>query len=165
MKKLILIRHGRTEEQIQGISDFERSLTHKGKVASKAMANRLKEKENTPGVIISSPAFRALETAIIFAREFGIKPEKILINSNIYSKMNLKLLPEILSVAGKDDELVTLVGHNPSFTEIADSICNEGCDFLPKSGIIAISFDIKSWTEILNNKGNIEYLLKPEKEL
>jgi phosphohistidine phosphatase SixA len=33
------------------------------------MARKLVEKEKSPGVILSSPAFRALETALIFAGE------------------------------------------------------------------------------------------------
>ncbi|HNW57258.1 MAG TPA: histidine phosphatase family protein [Bacteroidales bacterium] len=164
MKKLILIRHGRAEEQITGISDFERSLSTKGKNISRLMARRLMEEEDTPGIIITSPAFRALETAIIFSREFGMKPDKIFLDSTIYSKMNLKLLPGILSTA-KDAEMVTLVGHNPSITEIADSLCTEECGFIPKSGVIGISFNITSWSEVKPNSGEIMFFLKPEKEL
>ena len=90
MKKLIFIRHGRAEDPAPEISDFERSLTLKGKSISKLMAHKLHEKENTPGVLITSPAFRALETAIIFAEEFGIKSETIILNSDLYYKMNFK---------------------------------------------------------------------------
>ena len=88
MKKLIFVRHGKAEDPAPEISDFERSLTMKGKIISKLMAQKLREKENSPGIIITSPAFRALETAFIFAEEFGIEPEKIIINSKLYYKMN-----------------------------------------------------------------------------
>ena len=42
MKKLIFVRHGKAEEE-SGISDFERSLTLKGKVISGLMALKLAE--------------------------------------------------------------------------------------------------------------------------
>ncbi|HEX7493785.1 MAG TPA: histidine phosphatase family protein, partial [Bacteroidales bacterium] len=67
MKKLIFIRHGKAEDPVHEISDFERSLTLKGKIISRLMAQRLMEKEKSPGIIVTSPAFRALETAFIFA--------------------------------------------------------------------------------------------------
>ncbi len=81
MKKIIFVRHGRAEDQASEFSDFERSLTTRGKVISKQMAKWFREKESKPGILISSPAFRALETAIIFAEEYGIKPDNIIMDS------------------------------------------------------------------------------------
>jgi phosphohistidine phosphatase len=162
MKKLIFIRHGKAEDGSPEISDFERSLTLKGKLISRLMANKLREKEKSPGVIVSSPAFRALETALIFAGEFGINVADLILNSNIYYKMSLHNLPTILSVINEDTEIVTIFGHNPSFTQIANSLSREGCDSLPKSGIVCISFDIKTWSDISPNNGKTEYFLKPD---
>jgi phosphohistidine phosphatase len=163
MKKLIFIRHAKAEDQSAEISDFERSLTIKGKMISKQTARKLKETEKSPGIMITSPAFRALETAIIFAGEFGIAPENIQINSNLYFKMNSKYLREILDQTNEDSDSITLFGHNPSFSELADSLCNGGCDFLPKCGVIGISFIVTKWQEIKHGTGRIEYFLKPEK--
>jgi phosphohistidine phosphatase len=162
MKKIIFVRHGIAEDQAFEISDFERSLTHKGKTISKKMARQLMEKENTLGVIITSSAFRALETAYIFAGEFGIKPENAIVDSNLYNKMNISYLTELLSIRGTKSEIISLFGHNPAFTEIADSLCNTGCDFIPKSGIVCISFNIKEWRELRPNTGQLEYFMKPK---
>jgi len=165
MKKIIFVRHGKAEDPAQEISDFERSLTLKGKIISRRMAQRLMEKEKSPGIMITSPAFRALETAIIFAGTFGVEPEKIILNSRIYFKMNFQYLPELLALISEDNNAVTLFGHNPSFTELAGILSREGCDFIPKSGIIGISFNVMTWSEIRRNSGNMEYFLKPEKVL
>jgi phosphohistidine phosphatase len=165
MKKIIFIRHGKAEDPASEISDFERSLTLKGKSVSKLMAIKFREIENSPGIMITSPAFRALETSYIFAREFGIEPEKIITNSTLYYKMSFHYLPVLLSLTGEDTDSITLFGHNPSFTEIAGSLCKGGCDFIPKCGVIGISFNIKTWPEIRHNTGKIEYFLKPEREL
>jgi len=165
MKKLIFVRHGRAEDQTPLLSDFERSLTMKGKAITQAMALKLKERENDPGVIFSSPAFRALETAIIFAREFGNDPEKIILKSNIYFKLNLNTLSLILSEVSDDINIVTLFGHNPSFTEIPDRLSKNGCDFLPKSSVVCLSFKSETWKGVLHEKGKQEYFLKPDKAL
>jgi phosphohistidine phosphatase len=161
MKKLIFVRHGKAEDDSDEISDFERSLTQRGKVISRLMARKLVEKEKSPGIIISSPAFRSLETALIFAGEYGINNEDVIMNSNLYYQMNLKNLPAILSVINEDAEVVTLFGHNPSFTQIANNLSKDGCDFIPKSGVVCISFNIMTWSEIARNSGKIEYFLKP----
>jgi phosphohistidine phosphatase len=165
MKKLIFIRHGKAEEQSPDISDFERSLTLRGKIISREMARMFMEKEKSAGVILSSPAFRALETAFIFAIEFGIDAENIVIKSDIYNKMNLQNLSSMLSSISEKNKIVTLFGHNPSFTQLANILCKQGCEFIPKSGIVCLSFNSITWQEIGHNNGKMEYFLKPEKTL
>jgi phosphohistidine phosphatase len=164
MKKLIFVRHGKAEDPSSGISDYERSLTLKGKIISRMMGKKLREVEKSTVTIISSPAFRAIETALIFALEFGVDPDKIILNSNIYYKMNLRDLPDIISGAGESCKTIILFGHNPSFTEIVSGLCREGCDFMTKTSVAGISFDILKWPEIRQKSGKLEYFLKPEKE-
>jgi phosphohistidine phosphatase len=165
MKKIILVRHGKAEEAASGISDFERSLTLKGKIISRLMARKLRETEKDHIVFVTSPAFRALETALVFAAEFGIEAEKIIISSILYYKMSPRYLPEILSKVGDQNETVIMFGHNPSFSEIAASLCNEGCEFMSKSGVVGISFEATSWNDLHLQKGRLEYDLKPERVL
>ena len=163
MKQLIFIRHGRAEEQEAGITDFERSLTIRGKAICREMAERFKEKENDPGLFITSPAFRALETAYIFALEFGMMHEQIRINSNLYFRADMKHFMELLKTVSDDVDTITLFGHNPSITEIPDRLCRDGCEFLTKASIACISFPIRTWSELKSDSGKLEYLLKPIK--
>jgi phosphohistidine phosphatase len=165
MKKLIFVRHGKAEDLVTGISDYERSLTLKGKIISRMMGRKLREIEKSHLTIITSPAFRAIETALIFALEFGVEPGKIIVNSILYHKMNLRHFPEILADAGENCDTVIMFGHNPSFTDIANILCIEGCDLIPKSGAVGISFDIRTWPEIRQKSGKQSFFLNPEKEL
>lgn len=165
MKKLIFIRHGKAEEESSGINDFERSLTVKGKTIAGLMAGKLREKENGQVVILTSPAFRALETALIFADEFGTSAENIIMKSNMYLGLSFHDLPVLLAGIPEETETVMLFGHNPSFTHIANMLTKEGCDMIPKTGIICISFKARTWSEITRNSGTTDYFLKPEKVL
>ena len=165
MKKLIFIRHGKAEEPASGVSDFERSLTIRGKIVSRLMAKKLRETDRSSMTLISSTAFRAVETAMIFARELDTETDSIILSNDIYYRMNLRRLPEILSLAGEDCDTVAIFGHNPSFTELADCLTEEGCDFMPKSGVAGIVFDINSWHDIKQRKGKMLYHLKPDKSL
>ena len=161
MKRIIFIRHAKAEEPTSEITDFERSLTMKGKIISKQMANLLMDKGAIPGVILTSPAFRAAETAIIFAEEYGIRTDSIILNDNIYYRMNFTNLPVLLSLVSEEVDTIAIVGHNPSLTEVADNLSREGCDFLPKCGIASIKFNVSTWSEVRRNSGRLEYLLKP----
>jgi phosphohistidine phosphatase len=163
MKKIIFVRHGRAEEQPEGITDFERSLTIKGKVISREMARIFREKESDPGLFITSPAFRALETAFVFATEFGIAYDDIVINSNLYYKAGIKNLFEIIGRLDDHINTITLFGHNPAFTEMPDRLSTNGCEFLTKTSVVCISFKTDIWSGVKLDSGKEEYFLKPEK--
>jgi phosphohistidine phosphatase len=163
MKKLIFVRHARAEDPTTGITDFDRSLTTKGKVISRQMAQRFREKENNPGLMVTSPAFRATETAFIFANEFGIKLDSVKINSNLYFKATIKNLFEMLAQIDDSIDTITLFGHNPAFTEMPDRLSKSGCEFLTKTSIVCLSFQTKSWSGVKLDEGKQEYFLKPEK--
>jgi phosphohistidine phosphatase len=165
MKKIIFVRHGRAEDDSPDIPDFERSLISKGKNITKLMAGKLKEKVKDIGVIIASPAFRAIETALIFAGEYGVDAEKIVINSDLYFRLDEKSFFVILKSIDEDVNTISLFGHNPSFTELAGYFCKESCDVIPKSGIVCLSFNVKTWSEVKRNAGNADLILKPKKVL
>jgi phosphohistidine phosphatase len=165
MKKIVFVRHGRAEDASPDITDFERSLTIKGKVISKKMAQYYKEREADAGLFYSSPAFRALETAMIFAREFDRDMESIIMVSDLYYRANLNTLLKILQKVNDEIKIITLFGHNPAFTEMPDRLCRDGCEFMTKTSIACISFSTKTWDGIKPDTGKLEYFIKPEKAL
>jgi phosphohistidine phosphatase len=147
------------------IPDYERSLTTKGKNISEQMALILKQKEKIPAVLVTSPAFRAYETALVFARVLEYDPDKIVLKDSLYSHATLKSFAEIVEEISDDINSAIFFGHNPSFTEIPDRLSKSGCNFLPKTGIVCISFKTDTWKDIVREKGTIDYFLKPEKTL
>ncbi len=165
MKRIILMRHGQAEDGADGIPDFERSLTFKGKNVSRHMARKLKDIITDPGLLVSSPAFRAVETALIFAGEYGIRPEKILLNSLIYSGFDHKTITDILKDISEETDTITLFGHNPGFSEVASWYSKEHLNIIPKSGIVCISFNIKTWSGLKPASGNTEIFHEPKKIL
>ena len=165
MKRIIFVRHGQAEEGAAGISDFERSLTHKGKEVSRLMAMKLKERIKDPGLLISSPAFRAFETAVIFAEVNDMPADKVMLQNVLYLSVNEKALMDLLKIAGEDTDTVTFFGHNPTFTDLANFFCNEPVESIPKSGIISLAFESKTWSGIRPDSGKSEFFLKPKKTL
>jgi phosphohistidine phosphatase len=165
MKKIIFVRHGRAEEGSSSFPDFERSLTTRGKNVSEQMALLMKEKEKDKVLLITSPAFRAYETALIFSRVLSSDPDKVIIKNDLYSHATLNSFAEIIENVRDDINVIIFFGHNPSFTEIADRLSKNGCDFLPKSGIVCLKFKTDTWKGIVREKGTTEYYMKPDKTL
>lgn len=158
-RKLIFIRHSKAEDQLPSISDFERSLTAKGKQNSKLMAQLLLSRGEDPGRVISSPAFRALETALIFCREYGISPDEIRLNPKLYLSLEEDEFLSFIRGMSNDDHNITLFGHNPMLTEMAAWFASDEPEVLSKTGICCLSFDAESWSEVEPESGTTEYYL------
>ena len=162
MKRLVFVRHGKAEDPSGEISDYERSLTQKGKVMSRMMAMRFLEKGLPLGKIISSPAFRALETALIFADEMGVNPSSISMDNNLYYHSGVSRFLHVIYKVADDVDTITLFGHNPAFTDLCDMLSKNGSGFIPKSGVVAINFQTTKWNDIKFGTGEIDFFLKPD---
>ena len=68
MKKLYLIRHAKSSWKDITLDDFDRPLNKRGKTDAPFMAQKLKDKNIYPDIIISSPAKRAKSTAKAFKK-------------------------------------------------------------------------------------------------
>jgi phosphohistidine phosphatase len=163
MKKLIFVRHGKAEDDIPGLSDFERSLTERGKKISKRMAEAFSKKEGSPGLLLSSPAFRALETGLVFAGVTGVSYDKIVLHNNLYFGTNTDKILKLLQTINDEIQKVTMFGHNPSFTDAPDALSETGCGPVPKSGVVCISFKAEKWADVKAGEGKLEYFLKPDR--
>ncbi len=100
-----------------------------------------------PDLIISSNACRALHSAVIFHRVFGLAPALLQTDPHLY----LAGIDEILNVIyGNDDENRSLMifGHNPGFTDIANYLSNMDISNVPTTGVVILEFDTDRWIDI-----------------
>jgi len=160
-RKLIFIRHSKAEEHTGEIPDFERSLTVKGKVNSRLMADILKSKGEDPGRIISSPAFRAMETAIIFCRVYGLSEAEIKLAPELYNGLSEEEYLPLIRKQDDKDHTITFFGHNPLITEMAAYFAADEPGSLAKTGIFCLAFDAASWSEVEPDSGRTLYYLTP----
>lgn len=162
MKKLIFVRHGKAEDNDSLSSDFLRSLTTKGKDVSAQMAKRLAKREKGDITIVTSPAFRAIETAIIFAGVVKTPYNSIILNEAIYGSFGIEKLISILQDAGENNSTVAIFGHNPSFSLLVNQFSGSNRGFMPKSGVACFEFDVQSWGEISVANAKTIFILNPD---
>ncbi|NIR49183.1 histidine phosphatase family protein [candidate division KSB1 bacterium] len=163
MKTIYLLRHAKAVARDGGTRDFDRSLVKKGKNDVKDMARRFKSAVSPPALIVSSPASRAVESAKLFAEEIGMKKKAIVEDEKIYEQGVAALLNLIKEVDEQFHSMM-LVGHNPSFNQLAGSLTKDFKESIPKCGIVGIDFDITHWKDVKKGQGVLSYFDHPKKK-
>lgn len=161
MMNLFLCRHAKSSWSEPGLADKERPLNERGKNDAPLMGNILKNKQEFPDLIISSPAKRALKTAKIIAEKLDYKTKNIEVNKNLYMA-GINEFIDVISHINKDHKNVMLFSHNYGITDFANYISNSDIQNISTCGIVKISFVIKNWQEIQNTKGNLQYFIYPK---
>ncbi len=162
MKRLIFVRHGKAEDHDSASGDFQRSLTVKGKFVSSQMATRTAKREKGDVTIVTSPAFRAIETALIFAGVLKTGYDGIIVREAIYGSFGLDSLYRLLGEIGDERQTVMLFGHNPAFSLLVNHFHVGGRGFMPKSGVACFEFDTDRWKDISKSTATLAYFLNPD---
>ena len=95
-------------------------------------------------LIISSPAIRAISTALIFARNLNYKANNIVIKQELYESSVQDYLSVINSIDNSFDN-VLLFAHNPTISDLAQHLTQALPMELPTCAIVGISFNTNDW--------------------
>jgi phosphohistidine phosphatase len=166
VKTLYLIRHAKSSWDDPEMDDFIRPLNDRGKKDAPRMGKRLKEKDLTPDLMVSSPATRTLETCRVIAKILNYPNDKIKIEKRLYhasEEQLLKVVQELKDRPKDDEEIVLLFGHNPGLTNFANKLLDENIDNIPTCGIIAAKLHISQWRDITFGCGKMESFDFPKK--
>ncbi|MBN2812464.1 MAG: histidine phosphatase family protein [Bacteroidales bacterium] len=163
MKVLHVVRHAKSSWDYNGTADIDRTLKAKGIRNAYEMSRRLKLSQQVPQKIITSPANRALHTAVIFARVLGYPLSELEISNVLYESSVEKMLDMIKK---SDDNLqsVMICGHNPDFTDLVNHFLKAPVSNIPTAGSVTLAFNASSWKEI-DRKNLDKHLFNfPEKD-
>lgn len=151
MKKLVLIRHAEAEPYTGTQIDFDRPLTNSGKQEAAQMAAYLLTKASVPGIIVSSPALRALTTAHIFSATLGLDDGKT--DPEIY-EANTNTLLRIVNLFDDGFEVAGLVGHNPGVSNLLYFLTGK-ITTMPTGCWAEIELEAETWAEVSGNSGKL----------
>jgi phosphohistidine phosphatase len=120
--RLYIMRHGPAEDRAASGRDFDRALTPSGRERVHAVAKALRDADEAPVRIVSSPLVRALQTAEIVAAVAKIDAH----GGVVETRRELApggdgpaLVRELGSTGAKR---VLLVGHEPDLTDLAERV-------------------------------------------
>lgn len=157
MKTLLIMRHGEASDAAS--SDFERRLTKHGRASAKATGNELQQRKLLVDGVITSSAFRAVETthAVLGALHFPL--ERVAYERILYEQ-SVDTMLDLLSVTDSLANTLYIVGHNPSVSELATKLSGTPLSFSPGK-LVALTFAIEDWREVTRAKGVVAFVIEP----
>lgn len=164
MKRLLLVRHAKSDWSDGSVEDFDRPLNDRGRMDAPEMATYLASRGVLPSLLVSSPAHRAYTTARLFAEIFGIPENDISKEETLYEASADTILAAVRNFSDAE-ETVALFSHNPGLTMAAGRFAQDYLDNVPTCGVALIEADITSWRDFQPEVGTMRELLVPREVL
>ncbi len=162
MKRLTLVRHAKSDWGTEFLKDIDRPLNDRGYGDAYMQSKWYSASHPPPDRIISSTATRALNTALIFARQMNFKMDRFQLEERVYEAS----LDELLNLVQEQDDAfnhLMFFGHNPGFTNLCNELSKElFFDNLPTCALVSLSFDIKNWENLRAKSGDISFYQFPK---
>lgn len=158
-KKLLLVRHGKSDWGNLDLKDFDRPLNKRGKENAPEMAERLINRGFKFDLMVSSPAKRAKSTAKYFAEVYNL--DDIKFEASIY-EANSRALLKVVNDFEDSSDTVVMFGHNPGFTDFANELSNANIYNIPTAGMVLMSFPFDSWKMVSKGTGELVFFDYPK---
>lgn len=166
MRTLWVLRHAKAVPH--SAADYERSLAARGRRQCAELAEHLSEmKRARPGLVLSSSAARALQTAqgVISAMP-GADME---VERDLYLADPDGVLDRVRKVDDAHAQ-VMVVGHNPTVFELLlwllgpdDAKGSKHLDRgMPTAALAVVDFDVEHWGELAPGQGKLIELFVPK---
>ena len=161
MKYLFFVRHAKAEKASVAFKDFDRELAYKGQVDAPRMAKILSEYGVKAERLISSPALRTKQTAILFAQQLRFDLADIVYEPEFY-EASVRTLLRIINSFNDSFSSAMIFGHNPSFSHLPEYLTQEIIGKVPTCGVVLLQFNIDTWAEISGGIGSVVKFWYPE---
>jgi len=167
MRRLMLLRHAKTERPEGGQRDRDRQLTKRGRADAPAIGAYMARHGLVPDAALVSPAKRVLETWELIAETFAKAP-RLVTEERIYNASAEALIEVIAETRSAHNLLV--IGHNPGLQEVAVRLCVAGdvearerlAEKLPTSGLVVIDLAFDDWSRLPRHAGRLEHFVTPK---
>ncbi|MBN3520294.1 histidine phosphatase family protein [Algoriphagus lutimaris] len=163
MKKIILVRHGKSAWDKPFLADHKRPLAERGLRDVPVMAERLKARNIEPDLFLSSSATRALTTAELTAEVLGFPKKNIRADEHLYHASPEKIL-KIIHHQKDSHQTILLFGHNPGLNELIYLLGGK-IDNLPTSGQFGFTFDTDEWEKISKKNAKVWFVDYPKRKV
>ncbi|WP_375414485.1 histidine phosphatase family protein [uncultured Bradyrhizobium sp.] len=172
MRRLMLLRHAKTENDAPTGQDQDRRLDQRGRCDAAEIGGWIAKHPPFPDSVLVSPAVRSHQTWDIAAEAMhgAAPPPKVAFVPELYGADVSTLLQIVHAAAADDPQRLMLIGHNPGLHEFAFTLTGSGnpagrtalADNLPTSGLVVIDFAIEDWGDVSFRGGQLELFISPK---
>jgi phosphohistidine phosphatase len=172
MRRLMLLRHAKTESDAPSGRDQDRRLDERGQTDAAEIGGWIGRHPPVPDSVLVSPAVRAHQTwDIVWEAMEGLAPKPhVELVPDLYGAEPTRLLQTIRLASVSDPKRLMLVGHNPGMHELALALVGSGdsasrealADNLPTSGLVVFDFAIDDWNDAAFRRGRLVLFVSPK---
>lgn len=155
---LYVLRHAKAEESSRSGQDHDRELKGRGVRAAREAGRFLARLDEAPGLVLSSSAARARETAELAAEAAGWEAP-LELRDALYEATADELLEE-LRTAPPDVQRLLLVGHQPSLSLLIAELTGSEPEF-PTAALARVGLEPERWSELGPRCGRLVWLVTP----
>lgn len=159
MLTLNLIRHAKTQQTSPTGKDYDRELLDKGVSQANMLGNYLQTHHISLGKIICSSAVRTQQTKSIICQQLSERCN-VEYTKELYHAFYSEML-DIIRSYGKNEPIVTLIGHNEGISQLASYLSGESIH-QRTSEIISLAIPFDSWDYLSQGTAGIIYQYRPE---
>jgi phosphohistidine phosphatase len=160
MKRLLLLRHAKSDWDDASLRDFDRPLAPRGERDAPRIGKALRKRGVLPDLIISSPAARARATIEAVTQAAKLANE-IEFDEAVYGASSSELM-KLIRRLPDSGACVLLVGHNPGFEDLLGRLTGSR-ERMPTAALACIEFDSDRWDDVDDTKGRLVWLLTPKR--
>lgn len=171
MRRLLLLRHAKTENDAPSGRDQDRRLDNRGRLDAAEIGGWIARHPPFPESVLVSSAVRANQTWELAwqAMQDLVPPPHVELLPELYAADPAQLLEAVHAAVATDPKVLMLVGHNPGMHELALMLTGGGDaagrkelgDNLPTSGLAIFEFEIDDWSEVAFRRGRLERFVSP----
>ena len=158
-KQLIIMRHAKSDWNIDFGSDYNRPLANRGLRAAGQVGRLLRLLDQIPDHIITSSAERARQTVEIAVKE-GQWPCPVEQKEALYEASVEDVLAQIHSIPD-DAQSCLVAGHEPTCSYLLHYLIGPSQIRFPTAAMAAIKLELASWTSIPQGAGQLLWFLPP----
>lgn len=163
MKQLLIIRHAKSSWDNAFMSDFDRPLNERGLRDAPMMAARLMQQKVEVDALVSSPANRALSTARLFAKAWGIPEKQIVQIPALYHAPAPVFYDVIANELKSAWKTVAIFSHNPGITYFVNDLQVAKVDNMPTCGVFGVAALTQNWAQFAEAEKRFWFFDYPKK--
>jgi phosphohistidine phosphatase len=172
MRRLMLLRHAKTETDAPSGRDQDRRLDERGHEDAARVGDWIGRHPPFPDLVQVSPAVRARQTwEIVWEAMKDHAPQPLVEPvDELYGADPRQLLRVIRMAEMSNPRRLMLVGHNPGMHELALALTGSGeasgrkalAHNLPTTGLVVFDFAVDDWNDVAFRRGRLVLFVSPK---
>ena len=153
-RRLTIVRHAKSDWGDFAVADHDRPLNERGLRDAPAMGLKMRERGDSPDLIVCSSALRAHTTASLLANALDYPEEDLVIEPSIYEAPTSALL-EVVRQASEEVKHLMMVGHNPGSEQFASFLLGEPVGNLVTCSVVDLELVAAYWKSVRGGEGKL----------